>query len=129
MTDANFWAVLDTLVADAEVVVERPAGSAHPRFPDTRYPLDYGSLRGTTSGDRAEIDVFLGYPGARAVTGVVATVDARKRDTELKLLLGCMPEQMQAVQAFLSWPDSFGCVVLPRPTSHPFNHSGRSGQE
>ncbi|MCD0169376.1 inorganic pyrophosphatase [Deinococcus sp. 23YEL01] len=129
MTDANFWAVLDTLVADAEVVVERPAGSAHPRFPDTCYPLDYGALRGTTSGDGAEIDVFLGHPGARTVTGVGATVDARKRDTELKLLLDCTPEQMQMVQAFLSWPDSFGCVVLPRPTSHPLDHSGRSGQE
>ena len=115
MNDANFWAVLDTLMADAEVVVERPAGSAHPRFPDTRYPLDYGSLCGTTSGDSAEIDVFLGHPDARAVTGVVATVDARKRDTELKLLLDCTPEQMQTVQAFLSWPGSFGCVVLPRP--------------
>ncbi|MFT2718775.1 inorganic pyrophosphatase [Deinococcus sp. A31D244] len=115
MNDAKFWAVLDTLMADAEVVVEQPAGSAHPRFPDTRYPLDYGSLRGTTSGDSAEIDVFLGHPDARAVTGVVATVDARKRDTEFKLLLDCTPEQMQMVQAFLSWPDSFGCVVLPRP--------------
>jgi len=129
VTDPNFWAVLDTLMVGAEVVVERPAGSAHPRFPDTRYPLDYGSLRGTTSGDGAEIDVFLGHPGARNVTGVVVTVDARKRDTELKLLLGCTPGQMQAVQAFLSWPDSFGCVVLPRPTSIPLDHSGRSGQE
>ncbi|NTY02236.1 inorganic pyrophosphatase [Deinococcus sp. JMULE3] len=102
-------------MADAEVVVEQPVGSAHPRFPDTCYPLDYGSLRGTTSGNSAEIDVFLGHPDARAVTGVVATVDARKRDTELKLLLGCTPEQMQAVQAFLSWPGSFGCVVLSTP--------------
>ena len=116
MTDGEpFWSVLDALVADAEVVVERPAGSPHPRFPESTYPLDYGFLRGTTSGDGADIDVFLGRADARRVTGVVATVDARKRDTELKVLLDCTPAQAETVHQFLSWPGSFGCVVLLRP--------------
>lgn len=115
MSGGAFWAVLDALVVDAEVVVERLAGSPHPRFPDSVYPLDYGSLQGTRSGDGMDIDVFVGRPGARDVTGDVTTVDARKRDAEVKVLLGVTGEQARAVQAFLDWPGSFGCLVTLRP--------------
>lgn len=115
MSDGEpFWNVLDALVAASEVVVERPAGSPHPRYPDSTYPLDYGCLRGTRSGDGADIDVFVGRPGARDVTGIVATVDAVKRDAEVKVLLGCTPAQADAVRAFLDWPGSFGGVVTLR---------------
>ena len=113
-TDPDFWTVMDTLVGDAEVVIQRPAGTPHPRFPETLYPLDYGALRHTRSGDGADIDVFRGASGRHNVTGVVATVDARKRDAELKVLLGCTAQETEAVRAFLSWPGSFGCLVLPR---------------
>ncbi|WP_022802019.1 inorganic pyrophosphatase [Deinococcus ficus] len=115
-TDPHFWTVLDTLVREAEVVIERPAGTPQPRFPGSLYPLDYGALRHTRSGDGADIDVFRGTSGRHDVTGVVATVDARKRDAELKVLLGCTAQEAEAVRAFLSWPGSFGCLVLPRGT-------------
>jgi len=47
----RFWRHLDVLVAEAEVVIDRPAGSAHPRYPNFIYPLDYGYVRGTTAVD------------------------------------------------------------------------------
>lgn len=112
-----FWTVLDTLVATSAVTIDRPRGSAHPRFPDDRYPLDYGYLAGTTAGDGHGIDVFLGHPEAREVTGVVCTVDLNKRDAELKVLLGCGSQDIEAVRAFLSWPGSFACQVIVRPST------------
>lgn len=115
MSNETFWAVLDALLDGAEVVVERLTGSPPPRCPESAYPLDYRFVRGTRSGDGADIDVFVGRAGARKVTGVVSTVDARKRDAEVKVLLDCPPAQAEAVRNFLSWPGSFGCVVQLRP--------------
>lgn len=38
----DFWRQLAQLVAESEIVIDRPQGSAHPRYPDFVYPLDYG---------------------------------------------------------------------------------------
>ena len=95
MEPSTFWLKLDKLVAGCELVVDRAAGSPHPRFPAFTYPLDYGYLKGTQSGDGHEIDVWIGSLPERAVTGIVCTVDLLKRDAELKILLNCTPEEAQ----------------------------------
>jgi inorganic pyrophosphatase len=64
------------------------------------YPLDYGYLEGTMSGDGQGIDVWLGASGDRGVTGVLSTIDLPKRDIEVKVLLGCSPAEIDAIQAF-----------------------------
>jgi putative resolvase len=69
-----FWRALDALVAASAVVVDRPRGSRHPRYPASEYPLDYGYLEGTRSGDGAGIDVWLGSRKGRSVTGIKASV-------------------------------------------------------
>lgn len=90
-----FWQHIDRLVAEAEVVIDRPAGTAPPRYPDLIYPLDYGYLQGTSAADGSGIDVWRGSLPGGAVTGVICTVDLTKRDAEIKILLGCTPEEMQ----------------------------------
>lgn len=55
--DKGFWQALDRLVAECETVIDRPKGTAHPRWPEFVYPLDYGYLRGTSSMDGGGIDV------------------------------------------------------------------------
>lgn len=115
MSDSTlFWAILGQL-AEGEIIIDRPRGSRHPRMPDMVYPLDYGYLAGTTAGDGDGIDVWLGSLAERGVTGVACTADARKRDAEIKLLLGCTAEEMAAVQRFLN-SHGLGCMVLSRPT-------------
>jgi inorganic pyrophosphatase len=96
----EFWAALDQLVAACSVVLDRPRGSRHPRYPDLIYPLDYGYLSGTQAGDGGGVDVWMGGSPAGGVTGVLCTVDLPKRDVELKLLLGCTPAEAQAALAF-----------------------------
>jgi len=95
----RFWAALDRLLAESSVVIDRPKGSTHPRFPSFRYPLDYGYLDGTSAIDGGGVDVWVGSLPARTVTAVVCTVDLLKRDTETKLLIGCTREEAATVLA------------------------------
>ena len=97
MSTLTFWHALDTLVSTSEIVIDRPRGSVHPRYPDVIYPLDYGYLRGTTSGDGKGIDVWIGTREVRHVSGVILTVDLLKRDSEVKILLCCTPEEVQTI--------------------------------
>lgn len=99
---ADFWAYLDELVAGSRLVIDRPAGSAHPRYPGMIYPLDYGYLDGTRAMDGGGLDVWAGSLQPRALDAVIMTVDLHKGDAEIKLLLGCSEAEKGAVRAFLN---------------------------
>ncbi|MDY0018692.1 MAG: inorganic pyrophosphatase [Anaerolineae bacterium] len=110
----DFWQMLDALVAESEVVIDRPAGSFHPRYPAVRYPLDYGYLCNTCSMDGAGIDVWVGSLPGRTVTAAFCTVDRVKRDSEIKLLLGCTPAEKQCALAFHR-DNGQGVLLIERP--------------
>ena len=59
-TNPAFWQALDTLVAQSKIIIDRPKGSAHPRYADFVYPLDYGYLKNTAAMDGEGIDIWLG---------------------------------------------------------------------
>lgn len=99
MYKREFWMVLDRLVQESEIVIDRPKGSTHPRFPDYTYPLDYGYLKGTSSMDGDGIDVWCGSEPSIGVVGVICTVDLLKRDSEIKILLGCTETEIRTVEA------------------------------
>lgn len=86
--DIQFWNALDALVGESEIVIDRPRGSAHPRYPDYIYPVDYGYLRSTTSMDGGGIDIWCGSADC-GVNAVICTVDLLKKDSEIKILMGC----------------------------------------
>jgi inorganic pyrophosphatase len=114
MDNTDFWKRLDELVAASRVVVDRPRGTAHPRYPEFIYPLDYGYLEDTRVIDGGGIDVWLGALPDRRITAVICTVDTVKRDTELKLLLGCTPDEARIIlQIHNSGPQS--AILIPRP--------------
>ncbi len=50
-TASSFWFHLDRLVSECKLVIDRPAGSRHPRYPEVQYPLDYGYLQGSHAGE------------------------------------------------------------------------------
>ena len=64
------------------------------------YPLDYSYLKDTHSGDGHEIDVWIGSLKGGMVTGIVCTVDAEKRDSEMKILLGWSKAERRRILAF-----------------------------
>ncbi len=111
MTD--FWTRLESLIASNEVILDRPKGSHHPKYPEIVYPLDYGYLKGTSGGDRNEIDVWRGSMPGNKLVGVVCTVDILKSDTEVKLLIGCTDNEINKVSDFLN-SNYMSAIVIER---------------
>lgn len=92
----DFWNALDQLVNTSEIVIDRPKGSSHPKYPDFVYRLDYGYLKDTSSMDGAGIDVWVGS-GEKRADAVMCIVDLLKKDSEIKILLGCTEEEKAIV--------------------------------
>lgn len=109
-----FWERLDALLAQSEIVVDRPRGSHHPRFPQIVYEIDYGYLDGTTSADGEGVDVWIGSDPARMLDAVICTVDMDKHDAEMKLMVGCTEAEKAYIERFYNeWPD-MGAIVVRR---------------
>lgn len=94
--DNDFWRALDSLVDNSEIVIDRPKGTAHPKYPDFIYKVDYGYLKNTSSMDGAGIDVWVGS-GEKQIDAIMCIVDLMKRDSEIKILIGCTEEEKQIV--------------------------------
>ena len=82
----DFWKALDELVNSSEIVIDRPKGSAHPKFLDFIYKVDYGYLKDTASMDGSGIDVWVGS-GDKKIDAIMCIVDLMKRDSEIKILV------------------------------------------
>jgi inorganic pyrophosphatase len=120
-TDNNnpaFWAAIDSLVSRAQIIIDRPKGSHHPRFPSIVYPLDYGYLENTTSMDGHGIDVWQGSLEPLTVTAVICTIDLLKKDSEIKLLIGCTSDEMELVYRFHNESEYMKGILIRRPSEH-----------
>ena len=93
----RFWQYIAQLLQEHEVVIDRPKGSPHPRYPDLIYPLDYGYLAGTSSMDQGGIDVWRGSEPGMKIMGIFCTVDLLKADSEIKIVLNCSDEEIAAI--------------------------------
>ena len=107
------------LLISQAVIIDRPKGSLHPRYEDVIYPLDYGYLANTTSGDGSGIDVWLGSltimknrTSSGVLTGILCTFDTLKRDAEMKLLVGCNREDIQIIRSF---HEAMYTLYIPNP--------------
>lgn len=94
--NCEFWKAIDELVDHSEIVIDRPKGTTHPKYPDFIYQVDYGYLKDTSSMDGAGIDVWVGS-GEQKVDAVMCTVDLMKKDSEIKILIGCTEEEKDIV--------------------------------
>ena len=113
----NFpWVRWEVLIQSQGITLDRPSGSCHPTFPDIIYPIDYGFVRGTTSSDGAEVDVFVGTAN-NGLVGLIATQDYRRSDQELKLLWQCTPHEIYLTNGFINFDrhKMEGTLVLRHP--------------
>ena len=94
--NAAFWSALDKLVSESKIVIDRPKGSHHPKYPTFLYPVDYGYLESTSSMDGGGIDVWRGTDGD-SIDAIICTVDLVKKDSEIKILIGCNENEKQLV--------------------------------
>ncbi len=89
----KFKSELEKLLLSSRVIIDRPKGSAHPRYPEYIYTLDYGYIEGTKSQDGGGIDVWCGSGNRKKVSGVLVIFDPIKKDSEIKVLVGCNEEE------------------------------------
>lgn len=108
----NFWNLMDALIAQSKIIIDRPKGSVHPRYPQITYELDYGYLEGTKSSDNEGIDVWLGTDAGQKLDAIVCTIDLIKKDSEVKLLIGCTFSEKSYVQSFYNeWSQMKGMLI------------------
>lgn len=120
MAPADLWETFNRLLQRSHLVIDRPRGKAHPRYPSLIYPLDYGYLEGTRAGDGAGIDVWVGSIPGHPLTGILCTYDMHKHDAEIKLVVGCTPEEVEIILAFND--DFMRYLFIPNPrtdANHP----------
>jgi inorganic pyrophosphatase len=105
--DTSFWQAITQLLNTNRILIDRPKGSSHPRYPTVIYPLHYGYLENTTSSDGGGIDVWLGSLNTvtgnmnpKMLTGILCTFDTLKHDAEIKLLIGCDTEDILVIRDF-----------------------------
>ena len=113
LTGNAFWREMADLVASRPIVIDRPQGKAHPRYPDLIYPFDYGYVNGTFAADGDGIDVWIGSQEERALTGILCTYDTLERDAEIKLLLGCSEADVEIIVKFI--PNFMRYLYIPKP--------------
>lgn len=93
----EFWNALDSLVQQSKIIIDRPKGTVHPRYPDFLYEVDYGYLKDTISMDGGEIDVWRGTDKEQRIDAIMCTVDLLKKDSEIKILIGCTEEEKEKI--------------------------------
>lgn len=96
---ADFWTAIDDLIGQSEIIIDRPQGSKHPRY-DFIYPMDYGYLKDTTSPDGGGIDVWRGSLCIIECDAIICTVDLLKKDSEIKLLIGCTEDEKAEIMNY-----------------------------
>ena len=112
MSDDRFWHLADALVTTHPIVIDRPGGTQHPRYPAVTYPFDYGYLDGTGAIDGDGVDCWRGSLPDLRVTGAVVTVDVHKADSEVKWLIGCSDAEME--QALETHRTEWQAAILVR---------------
>ena len=110
----QFWQAIDKLVSSGKIVINRPKGSAHPRYPEIIYDLDYGYIENTASMDGGGIDLWRGSLPDAECDAIICTVDLLKRDSEIKLLIGCTEEEKQIAYEFHNRSEFLKGILIRR---------------
>ena len=110
----DFWKAIDTLVSSGNIIIDRPKGSSHPKFPNLVYEVDYGYIENTSSMDGGGIDVWLGSLADKPVNAIICTVDLMKKDSENKLLIGCTDEELNTVYEFYNGSEFMKGILIRR---------------
>ena len=100
IVNREFWEEMIQLTTIQNVIIDRPKGQPHPRYPEMIYPLDYSYIENTSASDGGGIDAWIGSLETKTLTGILCTFDTLKRDAEIKFLLGCTAEDVETIINF-----------------------------
>jgi len=111
-----FWTYLDKLISENEIIIDRPKGTRHPKYQDIVYCADYGYIKGTSSMDNSGIDVFAGTEPGQKIDSIICTIDLLKKDSEIKILIGCTDMEKMEIYNFLNNSDFMKAILINRQT-------------
>ena len=114
MKDNEFWTALDKLILESNIVIDRPKGSKHPKYEDNIYKLDYGYLENTSSMDGSGIDVWRGSLNENICDAIVCTVDLIKKDSEIKIFIGCTEDEKNIIMNSFDNKNQKGILIRRR---------------
>ena len=97
----------------------KPKGSAHYKFTNLIYPVDYGFLSDTFGSDQKPIDVFKGSIATNNVDAIAITADILKKDCIVKLLVGCTEEETMRILEFLDQTEFQKAILVRRGNETP----------
>ena len=114
VNNIDFWIALDKLVENSEIVIDRPKGSSHPRYSQIIYKVDYGYLKNTSSMDGSGIDVWVGTMKDKKINAIICIVDLIKKDSEIKILIGCTEEEQEVIYRFHNESEFMKGILIKR---------------
>ena len=113
-TNDSFWNAIDRIVSESKIIIDRPKGSIHPKFSDFIYRVDYGYLDNTSSMDGDGIDVWVGTDERKQVDAIMCIVDLMKRDSEIKILIGCTENEKEFIYQTNNKTDYMKGILIRR---------------
>jgi len=92
-----------------DIMVDRPLGSCHPRYPEMIYPVNYGYIAGTMADDGEPIDVYvLGIDKPLdTFSGQVIAIIRRRDDVEDKLVVAAIPIDATEIKAAVAFQEQY----------------------
>lgn len=109
---------------EVEVLVDRPLGSRHPEHPQMIYPLNYGYLPHTKSGDGEEIDAYIigEFFPLKSYRGIAVAVIHRMDDVEGKLVVAPKAGRYsrEQIAALVEFQERFFHSRVILPEDKPF---------
>jgi inorganic pyrophosphatase len=99
----------ELLGKEVAVTIDRPLGSAHPKFPQSIYPINYGYIPGTKSPvDNEEIDAYVLGPtsAVKTFTGKVIAI-VHRTDDEEKLVVAALPLPATEIENAIHFQEKF----------------------
>lgn len=117
--NAYFWQKLDTLLLSSSCTIDCPKGSAHLKFTNLIYPVDYGFLSDTLGSDQQPIDIFKGSIQTNSVDAIAISADILKKDCIVKLLVGCTEEETLRILEFLNQTEFQKAILVRRGNETP----------
>jgi inorganic pyrophosphatase len=114
----EFFELLKQLLSENEIIIDRPKGSTHPRYPDLLYKVDYGYLKNTKARDGEEIDCWLGSLGDQSLAGIIVMLDEQKQEAEIKVLVSCTEEEIAYILDFHNQNQMKGFLIRHETGNH-----------
>lgn len=109
----GFWKIIDEMIASHNIIIDRHAGSKHPKWNWT-YEVDYGYLEGTMAADGEGIDVWVGTHPDTMANAIICIVDGLQCDSEIKILVSCTEKEIEYVYNIHNKFDSMKGILIRR---------------